>query len=376
MGGGGKAPKEPDYVGAAREQGRANIEAARVTAALNRVNQQGPGGSVSYSRDPNNPDSFTQTTTLAPEQQQLYDSTVGGQNRRLNTANQNFDMYGSQIGTGINTGGMPGLQYSADPTQQQTGVNARSVATGRIQTGNLSQLPGQEDFGGERQRVENALYDRSARRLDDQFSRREEDQRSQLLNRGLREGTEAYANAERDLNESRTDAYGDLRDRAVAAGGQEQSRLFSDALAARQQGFGENSTQAQFRNQAANQNFTNELQRAQFGNDSNQQSFMQRLADAQLSNQTRGQGVGEQQINQDQLLQGMSFLYGGGYQDPNFAAGADGAAGSVEAPDLLGALNNQYGAQTDIYNANRARRAGNTQAGIGAAATIAGAYFL
>lgn len=424
--GGGKAPRPPDTVGAAEAQGEANVEAARITAALNRVNQVGPNGTVSYSQDPNNPDSFTQTTTLSPEQQALYNSNTYGQQQRTDLGNRQLGMYGQQIGTGINTEGLPQLQSSANPTDQVSGINARSVATGRIPTANLprferqqgqqyqqgldyssaTQLPGNEDFGAERQRVEDAMYGRGASRLDDQFSRREEDQRSQLINRGLREGTEAYANAERDLNQSRTDAYGDLRDRAINAGSQEQSRLFSQALAARQQGvgettqqgqfandaaqlgnqyglqrrqqaasergqaFGENTTQANFGNAATQQNFSNELARGAFQNDAQQQEFTQRLAQAQLQNQTRAQGVGEQQINQDQQLQGLNFLYGGGYQPAQFANGADGAAGGVQAPDIIGALNQQYQGQADAYSADQARRSSNTQAGIGAAATI------
>lgn len=429
--GGGKAPKAPDYVGAATAQGQANIEAARVTAALNRVNQSGPQGTVSYQQDPNNPDSFTQTTTLSPEQQALYNSTTQGQQSRTDLGNTNLGMYGSRIGSGIDTGGLPQLQSSARPTDQVSGVNARSIATGRIPTGNLpgferqpgqqyqggvdfsgaTQLPGNQDFSAERQRVEDALYGRSAARLDDQFGRQQEDMRSQLLNSGLREGTAAYEDRMRDFDKSRTDAYGDLRDRAVAAGGQEQARLFSQALAGRQEGvgeelqqgqfandaaqlenmyglnrrqqaagergqvFGENTAQAQFGNEATQQNFTNELSRGEFQNDAQSQEFMQRLAEAQLANETRQQGVGEQQISQDQLLQGLNFLYGGGYQPPQFANGNDGAAGGVQAPDILGALNSQYGANADAYNANQQRAAGNKQAGIGATATIAAAFF-
>lgn len=487
--GGGKAPKPPDYVGAANAQGNANVEAARVTAALNRVNQVGPQGTVSYQQDPNNPDSFTQTTTLSPEQQALYNQNVANDTNRLGVAGQRFGEVGQQIGQGLNTNGLPQRVSNVQGGQQQTGVNAASGMYGRIQTGNLprfekqpgqqyqqsvanpnlpsfeqqagqqyqksvdfggaTQLPGNEDFGAERQRVEDSLYNRNASRLDDQFARRGEDQRAQLLNRGLREGTEAYANAERDLNQSRTDAYGDLRDRAVQAGGAEQARLFQQALAARQQGvgeelqqgqfansaadaqniyglnrrqaaasergqvfgeglqegqfandaanlgntyglnrrqqaasergqtFGENQAQAQFGNQATNDRFANELARSQLYNQAQSTQFGQGIANAQLQNNSRDQGIGEQQINQDQILQGLQFLYGNGYQQPQFASGADGAAGGVQAPDILGALNQQYGAQTDIYNANQARAAGNRQAGVGAATTIGlGAVFL
>jgi hypothetical protein len=367
-----KPPKAPDVVSAAREQGQQNIEAARTTAALNRVNQVGPGGTVTFSQDPNNKDSFTQTTQLSPEQQRIYDAQTGAAGDRAAAGERNFNLYGQDLGAGLDTSGLPARQYSANPTDQQTGVNARSVATGRINTMGLPELPGQNDFSGERQRVEDALYGRSARRLDDQFGRREEDTRARLLASGLVEGTEAYERQMRDLNESRTDAYGDLRDRAVLAGGQEQSRLFGDQLQARQQGFGENTTQAQFRNQAANQNFQNELARSGFFNDAQQQEFMQRLAEAQLANQQRDAGINEQVTDQQQTLQGLDFLYGGnGAMVPQ--GFAPGSSGPVQPTDIQGAIQQQYQNQYGVYNARAqaAQQQQSTAASIGLAAALA-----
>lgn len=364
-----KAPRQPDVIGAAREQGQQNIEAARVTAALNRVNQSGPAGTVSFSQDPNNPDSYTQTTTLDAGQQRLYDAQTGGAGDRAQAAQRNFGMYGMNLGQGIDASGLPARQTSANPTDQTSGINARSVATNRINTTGLNGLPGQNDFSGERQRVEDALYGRNATRLDDQFARREEDQRSQLLNRGLREGTEAYANAERDLNQSRTDAYGDLRDRAVVAGGQEQSRLFADALQARQQGFGERTTQGNFQNQAAQQNFSNELSRGAFQNDAQQQEFMQRLANAQLGNQQRDAGINEQVTNQQQTLQGLDFLYGGsGAQVPQ--ALTPGSSGQVAPADIQGAIQADYGNRYGVYQ-QQAQAAQQQQQALATAALLA-----
>lgn len=412
-----KAPKQPDVIGAAREQGQQNILAAQTQAQLNRVNQSGPAGTVRYSQDPNNPNIYTQTTELSPEQQRLYDANVQGQQQRVNQGNQAFQMYGGNIGRGIDTGGLPQRQYTANPTDQTSTVNANSLRYGDINTNGLrgfesggpaaryqrgvdfssaTQLPGNNDFSAERQRVEDALYGRAASRLDDQFARREEDQRAQLLNRGLREGTEAYANAERDLNQSRTDAYGDLRDRAVLAGGQEQSRLFQQALAARQQGVGEQLQQgqfandaaqlqnmyglnrrqqaatergqqfseaqnvAQFGNQAAQQNFSNELARGQFQNEAQQQEFQQRLANAMLANQQRDAGINEQVTNQNQQLQGLGYLYGGGGADVPQSL-APGGSGTVAPTDIYGATQDAYQNQLGVYG-QRSQQAAQQQA--------------
>ena len=43
------APPAPDYTGAAQATAAGNLEAARATAAANRVNQYTPYGSLEYS---------------------------------------------------------------------------------------------------------------------------------------------------------------------------------------------------------------------------------------------------------------------------------------------------------------------------------------
>jgi len=49
--GGGSAPPPPDYAGAARATAQGDLEAARVAAAANRVNQYTPYGSLIYSQN-------------------------------------------------------------------------------------------------------------------------------------------------------------------------------------------------------------------------------------------------------------------------------------------------------------------------------------
>lgn len=49
-GGGGSPPPPPDYAGAARATAQGNLEAARATAAANRVNQITPYGTLTYTR--------------------------------------------------------------------------------------------------------------------------------------------------------------------------------------------------------------------------------------------------------------------------------------------------------------------------------------
>lgn len=112
----------------------------------------------------------------------------------------------------------------------------RDPVTGAV-TVNQSLAPQQQalvsglygDAGTSRQRIEDALYARSAARLDPQWQDRESQSRTRLYNMGLTEGDEAFDREARNLGTQRSDAYEQARNVAITAGGQEQSRLI-DAI--------------------------------------------------------------------------------------------------------------------------------------------------
>jgi hypothetical protein len=457
---GGKPPAAPDYIGAAREQGRQNLEAIRAGAALNRVNQVNPFGSTTYTQDPNNPDRYTQTTTLSPNQQRILEQGEGNQIDLGRIANMRLGQVGEQGAFTLD--GLPQQVTSVTPSKFNTDINAQSVRYRDLDTSSLpgfgkagvqrsldfsgapnradaryqqsvdlsrlSQLPGNGDFSGERQRVEDSVYGRAAGRLDEQFGKREDALRTQLINQGVREGSEAYNNAMRDLQFERQDAYGDARDRAILAGGQEQSRLFGDALRGRQQGASEQfglgefannaadranqyglaargqavgETQAagqfansaaeqvnsradaqraqrlaeilsrgQFGNQAAQQEFANELSRTGLVNDVAGKQFSQNLTNAQLQNEGRATGINERLTERDAPLREFLSLYGGGYSSP-FQAPGVAQAGTPQAGDVQGAVGQQYGAQADLYNWQQSRNAQNVNSLLQLAALFA-----
>jgi hypothetical protein len=96
MGKGGSAPPPPDYAGAAAATAQGNIDAARVAAAANRVNQITPYGSLKYTTNPGDEDQWgnqmwTATQSLSPEQQKL-----------LDYQNQTSMGLGELTGTGLN----------------------------------------------------------------------------------------------------------------------------------------------------------------------------------------------------------------------------------------------------------------------------------
>jgi hypothetical protein len=79
-------PPAPDYAGAARETAAANLEAIKYQTEANRINQKNPWGELTYTRDPNNPNQWTQTETLTPEAQAALDAQLRITQGRSNAA--------------------------------------------------------------------------------------------------------------------------------------------------------------------------------------------------------------------------------------------------------------------------------------------------
>lgn len=370
MSSGGSAPA-PDYEAAAIAQGNANLQAARLGAELNRVDQIGPTGSVTYSQDPNNPNSWTQTTALSPEQQALYNQQVGNQQGVANLAGDQLSSLSGTLSQPFSVSG-PERISSVGTRAYQTDINAPSVANTSVDLSGISGIT--SDFSAERQRVEDALYGRSASRLDEQFARSDEDTRTRLLNSGLREGSEAWNNAMRDADLSKQDAYGAARDQAIAAGGAEQSRLYADALAGRQQSVGEAFDTATFGNQATQQQFTNEATRTNQYNLGQQSAFDQESTNANLANSVRDAAINEQQTVRNQSLQEFLSLYGDGGGGTGSTGSSVASVQSPEAAPIMEAYNNQYGADINAWNADQQRQSQNVNAGVSAATTLAALY--
>jgi hypothetical protein len=181
----------------------------------------------------------------------------------------------------------------------------------------------------QRQRAEDTVYRSATRQLDPQFQQREDATRTRLINSGVREGSEAWNNEMGNLAREREAAYGDARDRSIMAGGAEASRSLQD-----------------------------DLSRAGFTNTTEAQRFAQSLTNAQLQNEARATGANERLTERDVPLREFMSMYSGGYASPSNAPGV-AQVGSPQAGDYQGAVQNQYNAQSDIYNWNQQRNAQN-----------------
>ena len=197
MGGGGflglgpakSAPPPPDYAGAAQATSQGNLDAARAATAANRVNQYTPYGSLEYSQsgtDQYGNPTWSATTTLAPEQQQLFNIQNQTSLGLGNLQNQGLDYVKNMISTPFRTDNLP-----------QTGYN-----------------PGQ------------TYYNAAMRRLQPQIEQSRERLDSQLANQGIALGSTAYDRAM--MNQSQRE--NDLLAANTTSG-------FQAGLAANQQGF-------------------------------------------------------------------------------------------------------------------------------------------
>jgi hypothetical protein len=211
------APPAPDYRGAAIEQGAANLEAARATARLSNPNTYTPYGTQLVSYDGDIP---TIRQTLTPTAQKTLEAQQG-----VELSLANLGSKGAQ--TASNVLDKP---FSFGGPNVQTSLDLSNVAKMPVNAG----MTGQEAIMS---------------RLEPSLARQRTSTETNLINQGLRPGTEAYDNAIRSLGEQETDA----RTQAVLQG------LNLD-IGANQQGFGQALEAGKFGNTAQQQMLAQAIQ--------------------------------------------------------------------------------------------------------------------
>lgn len=180
------APPAPDPAKLAAEQGKANKETAVAQYGLNATNQITPQGSLSYRQigtwDDGTP-RFEATQAYSPGEQAIYD------------------------------------------VNQQTRQNVGQI--GRDQTARVSQaLSTPVNLSNEA--TEARLMELGRKRLDPRFEQESNALETQLINRGIRPGTEAYNNFRTRFDQGKNDAYNQL-----LLGGRQQA--VTEALTERNQ---------------------------------------------------------------------------------------------------------------------------------------------
>jgi hypothetical protein len=189
-----KTPKQPDPIVTAQAQSGMNRDTAVASQMINMTNQVNPWGSVMYNNSGSSSfvDSqgntisvpqYTQTTTLSPEQQAIFDKSQAAESNIAGIAQDQSAKLG---------------EYLNDP------------------------------FKFDNQAAADWAYDLGASRIRPEQQRQNEALHTRLINSGLRPGSAAYDNAMRQLGEQNNDQWNQL---ALQGRGQ----AFGEALARRNQ---------------------------------------------------------------------------------------------------------------------------------------------
>jgi hypothetical protein len=214
-------PATPDYLGAAKQQGIANVETARVQSKLNNPNTYTPYGTQLVSYDGDQP---TITQTLTPQAQKTLEEQQKTQYQLASLSGKGADLASNVLDKPFTFGG-PSVQTSLDLS-------------------NVAKMPVNAGTTGQE-----AIMSR----LEPSLQRQRVSTETQLINQGLRPGTEAYDNAIQLLGQQENDA-------------RTQAALTGINL--------DTSANAQGYNQA--------LQGAQFGNTAQQQELAQAIQSRQM----------------------------------------------------------------------------------------------
>lgn len=331
----GSAPQAPNPVSTAMDQVGVNSAAIKDAAHYNQINQTTPFGGSSWSGsydDPNNP--RTQNTTLSPELMKLLQGqegiaqtltdAAGNRLKGLGDMSQYQDpstdmsldnranaplqtSYGTQDAQLLDPRANSPLQTSfADPTTQTVDhVGGPQIQTSLGDTGSAQTSLGNQNFGQQINDAQNAAYGTQTRFVSQDFDRQQRSLEGKLAAQGIPQGSEAWNDAETQLQNQRQEALQSGQNAAVSAGGSMQNQLFGQQLQSgqfanqgQQQNFQQALNRGDFGNQAQMLSFGAGMQNAGLANTVNQQQYNQNLSKAQFNNQALGQ----------QFNQGMDIM--------------------------------------------------------------------
>jgi hypothetical protein len=340
VGKGSSSPPPPDYTGAAQAQAASSREIATQTTQANRPNQYTPWGSSTWNSYADIDPGTGQQVTRWQQQEQLNPQLQGALNDQFALQAGKSQLAGSFMGRVADEYSRPfdwtnlpsmagtpqaqmtgqyGVQGAIPQYGQQMNVPQYGQQQNVAQYGMDLSAPQQTTattnepgFTGERQRIEQGLFDRM--RPEQQFQ--EDRTRTMLANQGLTPGSEAY---NRELGRLGEQQAGE-RYNAMNMAGQEQQRMQQMMLGQQQQAFGQDLSSQQAQNAALQAQFGQGLQAGQFTNQALQNQFSQGLQSGQFTNQALqnqfGQGLqagqfynqaGQQQFNQEMGANAQNF---------------------------------------------------------------------
>lgn len=314
--GGGSAPAPPDPVATANAQSTANADTARLQAKLNRYDQYTPYGNQTWQQDPNNPDKWTQVTSVSPTTQKLIDQNVQQSEALTGSVNSALDRVNQAFGKGIDYNALPQVQDINTLLQQGM------AATPKTDTATYNN-------------VADALYNQNTARLDPQWQQSSDNLKSSLAAQGITQGSTAYDREMQNFNNAKNDAYSQARNTSISGADNVLQNQFNRGLAA-----------AGMPTQLATQTYN--LENTARSNSLNEQTGIQQTLLNQLNALRTGQQVQQPGFNQqatgtnvattpvgdyiNQAYQGQLSNYNSQQQSNNAMMGT---AGSVAAMAII-----------------------------------------
>lgn len=332
-----KAPEPPDPKVTAAAQTQSNIDTANANANLNRVNQNTPWGSQTYSRSgAANPDGtyqWTLDTKLSPDQQYLLDAQNNISKSLANIGQGQLNNLGDVLAKPLDMSRLaPTGNANVSPTTSidnvaknagavQSGLApvggyAKNAAYGSIQSNlspengyvgnvgygniqdnlNLSNVPGLVGGDALSQAMKDqqkASFDQQKAYLDPQFEQQQRDLENKLVQQGIMQNSDAWNRAMGDFSRQRTFAYDNANRQAVGLGNAAQAQLYGQGLSSNQNAFSQALGSGQFANSAQSQGFGQALQNAGLNNDVVDKRFAQKQAMMAAGNAAQAQGFGQ-----------------------------------------------------------------------------------
>lgn len=207
-------PAAPDPVAVAQAQTGTNVGTALAQSTLNNVNRVGPAGSTTFSQS-------------APGSGQGYTDPSTGQWIPQTTETTSLSPLGNQLLGGQQTLANEYLPMLADAGSGVQPLNINGGPNAGIVSG------GPQAFDSN---VSNAVYQQQAGFLDPQWQEQQTQLQDQLSRQGIPVGSDAYNNAMKQFNNSKTQAYQSAQDSATAQGANIAGQNFGLALQGQQQG--------------------------------------------------------------------------------------------------------------------------------------------
>lgn len=406
-------PATPDYAGAAQQTAQGNLDAARQATAANRVNQITPYGSLKYAEtgtDKYGNPTWTATTSLSPEMQQLFNydtqSSLGlgklqntGLNYVENMLKTPFDTSQmtqyrgdiqspdykqvsqgpqfSQLGQaealqrmgqaptlglvgqasqalGVNPAeqalrvGQSELAQGITPTEQALRIGQAEQAQGVSPADAMLRAGSTEQLQRDLENQGMAGWDKATGLLLERLEPSLARQQKALDTQLANQGIMRGSEAYNQAQQDLAQKQNDLRTQAALSGQQVQQNLFGQALQAGQ--FGNQAMTQEQQNRLANLGFTNTAMQQDYANRLSGQQLQNQAAQQNYANQLAGLGLNNQAIAQN-FAQNLSAQ-----QLQNQAAQQN------YANQLAGAGFNQAAIQQNFGNAVTAQQLANQAA--------------